>query len=88
MPGLYGLQIPSEARFWGYTFVCLQFSGARPQYLELHGIEYDPHDPFAIGLTNWRPETCHAHITSALRRDMPASMQPLLEKWITQKDRG
>ena len=81
MPGLYGLQVPSEMRPCGYTCVYLHFEGAHPHYLELHGVDYDPHDRFALGLTTWIRSTCHEHLTSGLRKSMPATLRPLLQDW-------
>ena len=81
MPGLYGLQLPPFLRSRGYTFVRLCFPGARPLYLQLHGVEYDPYDSFALGLTTWIRSGCHEHLTSGLRKSMPATLRPLLDDW-------
>jgi hypothetical protein len=81
MPGLYGLQVPTHLRNCGYTYVYLCFAGARVHYLELHGIEYDRQDAFALGLTTWIRSTCHEHLTSGLRKSMPATLRPLLQDW-------
>jgi hypothetical protein len=84
MPGLYGLQVSSDLRRRGYTFVYLRFAGARPLYLQLHGVEYDPYDSFSLGLTNWLRDTCHDHITGGLRKSMPTTLRPLLADWINR----
>lgn len=81
MPGLYGLQLPPYLRCRGYTFVHLSFAGARSHYLEIHGVEYNPYDTFALGLTTWIRSACHEHLTSGLRKSMPATLQPLLVDW-------
>jgi hypothetical protein len=83
MPGLYGLQVSSELRRRGYTFVYLCFAGATPLYLQLHGVEYDPYDSFALNLNTWIRSTCHEHLTSGLRKSMPATLRPLLADWLT-----
>jgi hypothetical protein len=82
MPGLYGLQVPPYLRGPGYTYLYLCFAGARPQYLEIHGIEYDPYDSFALGLATWVRSNCHEHLTSGLRKSMPATLRPLLVDWL------
>jgi hypothetical protein len=69
----------------GYTYIYLCFAGARPHYLEIHGIEYDPFDSFALGLTTWIRSTCHEHLTSGLRKSMPATLRPLLQDWFRQE---
>jgi hypothetical protein len=84
MPGLYGLQVPTYLRGCGYTFVFLHFAGAYPIYLELHGVDYDPYDSFALGLKSWIRSTCHEHLTSGLRKSMPAMIWPLLDEWFNQ----
>ncbi len=81
MPGLYRLQVPLYLRSRGYTYIYLCFAGACPHYLELHGVEYDPYDSFALGLTTWVRSNCHEHLTSGLRKSMPATLRPLLEDW-------
>jgi hypothetical protein len=80
MPGVYALQVPSYARTPGHTFIYLHFAGAMPHYLELHGIGHDPYDSFALGLTTWIRSTCHEHLTSGLRKSLPATLRPLLEE--------
>ena len=84
MPGLYGLQVPWYQRPGGHTFVNLHFVGASPLYLVLHGVEYDPYDSFALGLASWVRSTCHEHLTSGLRKSMPATLRPLLADWFNR----
>lgn len=88
MPGLYGLQLPAALRGPGYTFVHLHFAGANPIYLQLHGLAYDPYDGFAIGLQSWVRSTCHEHLSSGLRKSMPAAIWPLLDEWFNQNGEG
>jgi len=84
MPGLYGLQVSADLRRRGYTFVYLRFAGATPLYLQLHGVEYDPYDSFALNLSTWIRSTCHEHLTSGLRKSMPATLRPLLADWFSR----
>ena len=82
MPGLYGFQVPSYLRRFGHTYIYLCFPGARPHYLELQGLGYDPYDAFALGLTTWVRSSCHEHLTSGLRKSMPSVLRPLLVDWL------
>lgn len=82
MPGLYGFQVPSYLRTFGHTYIYFCFPGARPQYLELQGLGYDPYDAFALGLTTWVRSSCHEHLTSGLRKSMPSVLRPLLVDWL------
>jgi hypothetical protein len=82
MPGLYGLQIHPHLRPKGYTYIYLAFSGTYPCYLELHGVCYDPHDAFALGLETWIRSSCHENLSSGLRISMPSVLRPLLSEWL------
>jgi hypothetical protein len=79
MPGIYGFKVPPHLRSPGYTFVHICFDQVHPLYLELHGVDYDPYDSFALGLTTWIRSTCHEHLSSGLRKSMPSTIQPLLQ---------
>jgi hypothetical protein len=84
MPGLYGLQVPPYLRTRGYTYLYLCFSGAIPHYLEIHGIDFEPYDSVALGLSTWIRSTCHEHLTSGLRKSMPSTLRPLLQELFNQ----
>jgi len=84
MPGVYGLQVPSALRRRGYTFVYLHFADTQPYYLQHHGVEYNPYDAFALGLDTWFRSTCHEHLTSGLRKSMPATLRLLLIDWFNR----
>ena len=78
VPGLYGLQIPSFLRCSGYTYIRLTFVSATPLVLQIHGVNYDPYDSFALGLRTWMRINCNDNLTGGLRKSMPAIMRPLL----------
>ena len=80
MPGMYGLRVSSRLRSSGYTCIRLCFVSAAPVNLQIHGVDYDPYDTFALGLKTWVRTSCHENLTSGLRKSMPAMMRPLLAK--------
>lgn len=85
MPGVYGFRIGRELRRPGPTYVYLELVGARPCYLRIDAVGFDPYDSFALELGTWVRANCHEHLTSGLRRSLPTTLRPLLGEWIEER---
>lgn len=88
MPGLYGVAIPPFLRRPGVTFIYFHFPQTTPHYLQIHTVNYDPYDAFALGLGTWVRSNCHENLTSGLRKSMPGTLTPLLQEWFPGSEKG
>ncbi len=78
LPGLYGLQIPANFLRPGFTHVCIRFEDARPCFIRLQGVSYDPYDGSTMNLGTWVLSNCHENLTSGIRMSLPRTLRPHL----------